>query len=207
MLSLSQHIAEKELVQILPKFKLKRTIELFSGEVGPFIPQSPATVPLWFAILLRKQQRCTIIIPEWLSSESLKELKRREKESPFNSFQPLHERYREIASLLLHHAPEDFEDSELVRSLIEDIENLRKHKIREGMQKNIVEDQSVTMLNLTDLATIEIGEIGPFLLRGLGTFDKLVTALHRSEDRQQDVTTNAGTQVIRKGGRKLTKFS
>lgn len=206
MLALSQFQAEKEPIQILPRFRLKK-LKLVSGEVGPFISQSPTTVPLWLALSLRKQSRCTIIIPDWLSQESLESVKKLEKESSKSEFQPLHDRYREIAALLLHHAAEDFEDPETIRRLVADIEDLRQHKIREGMQSLLQTKPATTFLNLTDLSALELNEIRPFLLQGLGIFDQMDATLQRSRERQALEVQSSITQVMHKGGRKLTKYS
>jgi len=207
MLAHSQYLAEKEPIQILPKFRLKK-LKLVSGDVGPFIPQSPATVPLWLALLLRKQSRCTIIIPGWLSEDVLKQIRDKEKESSHDTFQPLHDHYREIALLLLNYATEEFENANAVRTLIEDIANIRQAKIQKGMKETLANGPQKSFFQLTDLSAIELNEIGPFLLQGLGMFDKLVSTLHRTQERQEQEAGNSNvTQVIRKGGRKLTKYS
>ena len=37
------------------------------GTFGPFEPYIPVPVPLWLAVDLKKKEKCSIDIPEWLS--------------------------------------------------------------------------------------------------------------------------------------------
>jgi hypothetical protein len=37
------------------------------GDFGPFEPYIPTSVPLWLAVTLKKKEKCSIEIPEWLS--------------------------------------------------------------------------------------------------------------------------------------------
>jgi hypothetical protein len=39
---------------------------------GPFRPQIQVSVPLWLASILKKQGRCIIVAPKWLSISSLR---------------------------------------------------------------------------------------------------------------------------------------
>ena len=164
---------EKELIQILPNFRMQK-ISCLSTIFGPFIPQSPIQVPLWLALFLRRQSRCKIIIPEWLSVDYLKDIRDKEKDSNPQNFQKIHESYNEIAQILLYYAHDDFEDGDLVRSLIEDIENIRRHKIREGL-KLFTSNKPSKYYNLSDLSWYEISSIRSFFLRGMTEFEACKT--------------------------------
>jgi hypothetical protein len=59
-------LAEDALIEIVPKFVYERKLCLLCGEFGPFTPQVRTEVPIWLAMSLRKQQKCEIIIPEWV---------------------------------------------------------------------------------------------------------------------------------------------
>jgi GINS complex subunit 2 len=204
MIALNQFIAEKEPMTILPNFRMQK-LELIACEVGPFLPQSPCTVPLWLALFLRKQSRCRIIIPDWLSENALSELVKKEKES--ESYQKVHDRYLEIASLLLQYAADDFHDANKIRSLVEDVEHLRREKVRQGLEKTL--KSRMALLNLTDLSGMELSEIKPFVLQSMRTLDKLSGALETEAPYQQHQTRTTMTSLgtIKKGNRKLTKYS
>lgn len=59
-------LAEDELIEIVPKFVYERKLCLLCGEFGPFTPQVRTRVPIWLAISLRNQQKCEVIIPDWV---------------------------------------------------------------------------------------------------------------------------------------------
>lgn len=81
-------------------------VYMFSGQVSPFQPNMQAEAPLWLAVHLRRQQKCRIIPPSWLSIERLTEFKEAE-DSETGCTVPPHPNYTEIATLILQHAPED----------------------------------------------------------------------------------------------------
>merc|ERR1712113_1372285 len=65
--------AEDELVEILPRFSLpnKGLLRLLSGTYGPFCISKKIKVPFWVAILLQKDDKCTIIEPLWMDIKIL----------------------------------------------------------------------------------------------------------------------------------------
>ncbi|GAB5369266.1 hypothetical protein AAMO2058_001390500 [Amorphochlora amoebiformis] len=93
-----EFLAQDELITILPKFKMPE-INLIAGSIGPFEPQHPVDVPLWLAIQLRKEGKCSIITPDWLDNEylAIKETSERSDEKNFTDM-PYH--HHEIATML-----------------------------------------------------------------------------------------------------------
>ncbi|RAH46855.1 DNA replication protein PSF2 [Aspergillus brunneoviolaceus CBS 621.78] len=63
-------LAEMEMVTILPRQRLEG-LELLGGPVEPLIPPRRASLPLWLALLLKRQRRANILPPSWLHPESL----------------------------------------------------------------------------------------------------------------------------------------
>ncbi|KAI9041034.1 DNA replication protein PSF2 [Aspergillus affinis] len=63
-------LAEMEMVTILPRQRLEG-LELLGGPVEPLLPPRRATLPLWLALLLKRQRRANILPPPWLHPESL----------------------------------------------------------------------------------------------------------------------------------------
>lgn len=96
-----EFIGENEMIGIIPNFTLD-TIHLISGSIGPFRAGLPVhgelilliravstifnsisfivfSVPLWYAIHLRKQQKCRLVPPVWMDRDMLEEIKEAEK--------------------------------------------------------------------------------------------------------------------------------
>jgi len=58
-------LAEDALVEIIPNVKYPKQLNLISGDFGPFTPSIPVRVPMWLALNLHRQHKCTIIAPNW----------------------------------------------------------------------------------------------------------------------------------------------
>ncbi|EPS28134.1 DNA replication complex GINS protein psf2 [Penicillium oxalicum] len=63
-------LAEMETVTVVPRQRLEG-LELLGGPVEPLVPPRRASLPLWLALLLKRQRRANIIPPLWLHPESL----------------------------------------------------------------------------------------------------------------------------------------
>ncbi|KAJ5192271.1 hypothetical protein N7449_008413 [Penicillium cf. viridicatum] len=63
-------LAEMETVTIVPRQRLEG-LELLGGPVEPLLPPRRASLPLWLALLLKRQRRANIIPPTWLHPEPL----------------------------------------------------------------------------------------------------------------------------------------
>ena len=72
-----EFLAEKEMIDIVPNFS-HSAMHLIQGDVGPFRPGLPVSVPLWLALNLRQRQRCRLIKPDWLCVERLEEVSQKE---------------------------------------------------------------------------------------------------------------------------------
>ncbi|KAK4199221.1 putative DNA replication complex GINS protein PSF2 [Triangularia verruculosa] len=70
-------LAEMELVTVVPRQRLE-SIDLLSGKTPPLRPPHRADLPLWLALLLKKQRRANIVPPPWLHPASLAEIVHRE---------------------------------------------------------------------------------------------------------------------------------
>ncbi|KAK4095722.1 GINS complex, PSF2 component, partial [Parathielavia hyrcaniae] len=66
-------LAEMELVTVVPRQRLE-SINLLGGKTPPLRPPHRADLPLWLALLLKKQRRANIIPPPWLHPSSLAEI-------------------------------------------------------------------------------------------------------------------------------------
>jgi len=82
-------IAENDLVEVLPRQRLT-SHDLIGIKTPELRPLRRTKVPLWLAILLKRQQRATIIPPTWLSEDILSNCLREEEsvETTFSSIVP-----------------------------------------------------------------------------------------------------------------------
>ncbi|EPE06595.1 dna replication complex gins protein psf2 [Ophiostoma piceae UAMH 11346] len=66
-------LCEMELVTVVPRQRLD-PIPLLGGATPALRPPHRATMPLWLALLLKRQRRANIVAPPWLHPQSLQEL-------------------------------------------------------------------------------------------------------------------------------------
>ena len=126
--------AEDTPVTVIPNFREEEVMHFMHGEVGPFRPQQPIEVPLWLAVALKKMKRCQIQVPDWLTPAQLEQKKEQEKTTPASELSDMPHHYVEVASLLFNAAPDDIPQVDLVRTLLEDVEQLRQSKINKGVK-------------------------------------------------------------------------
>eukprot|EP00644_Phytophthora_capsici_P001806 jgi/Phyca11/108203/e_gw1.14.710.1 len=164
----SEFLAEQELIAIMPHFHLRGNggmLNFISGNFGPFQPGITTHVPLWLAIMLKQLNKCRILAPSWLSVEYLTTRLEREKSSEVFEELPFH--YLEVASLLFKNAPEDLDQGEHLRSLLEDLQNLRQDKIRNGLA-NIASDVqgggTARAIQMNNISALEINSVREFML-------------------------------------------
>lgn len=93
---------------------------IYQGDLGPFQPPLPAEVTVWVALIMKKNNKCSIMCPDWLSvgnffyffckvsvthflrvysKEHLKSTREQEEQNQDFSVLPFH--YMEIAQMLL----------------------------------------------------------------------------------------------------------
>ncbi|KAL1825092.1 hypothetical protein ACET3Z_011870 [Daucus carota] len=182
-----EFLAEDEMVEIVPNIRMD-PLNLISGDFGPFRPQIATQVPLWLAVALKKRGKCTIRLPDWMSVEKLTQVLEAERDSA-RDFQPLPFHYVEIARLLFDHARDDIPDIYMVRSLIEDIKDVRFHKIGTGLEIISERTYAVKLLNLS---AMEVNIVRPFVAKALETFYKLDSPeMIQDAERRPDARTQA----------------
>ncbi|XP_042012609.1 DNA replication complex GINS protein PSF2-like [Salvia splendens] len=185
-----EFLAEDEIIEIVPNLRMD-ALNFISGDFGPFRPQIPTQAPLWLAVALKKRGKCTIRTPEWMSVDKLTQVLEAERDS--DKFQPLPFHYVQISRLLFDHAQGDIPDTYMVRSLIEDIKDVRFHKIGKGLES--ISGEGTFALKLKNLSAMEANIVRPFVTRALETFYKLsssdmIQETDHAPNRQQ--TANRG---------------
>ncbi|KPM40022.1 DNA replication complex GINS protein PSF2 [Neonectria ditissima] len=66
-------MCEMELVTVVPRQRLE-SIDLLSGSTPTLRPPYRSELPLWLAMLLKKQRRANIVPPPWLHPASLRDV-------------------------------------------------------------------------------------------------------------------------------------
>ncbi|XP_014490995.1 DNA replication complex GINS protein PSF2 [Vigna radiata var. radiata] len=193
-----EFIAEDEIVDIVPNLKMG-PLNFICGDFGPFTPQIVTQVPLWLAIALKKRGKCSIRPPQWMSVEKLSKVLEEERDSQEMSDQlPFH--YVEISRLLFDHARDNIPDLYMVRSLIEDIRNVRFHKV----ETNLEEFNGRTIaVKIKNLSAMEVNIVRPFIGRALQAFythdsPELIPDPERVSDRRPQVVNNAPRRPLRR---------
>uniref|UniRef100_A0A183B580 GINS complex subunit 2 n=1 Tax=Echinostoma caproni TaxID=27848 RepID=A0A183B580_9TREM len=154
-------------------------IYLKANSVGPFFPNVPIRVPLWVALLLRQQQKCRIMPPDWLTVEKLNECKEAEETDPGCTVPP-HRQYTEIATLLLQHAAEDIQNPETIRTIVRDLWDMRVGKLVASVTGFISSGASTA--RVSQLTNLELTTLRNFLTSSM---DQLTSLRRAAADTSQ----------------------
>ncbi|GME63244.1 hypothetical protein GTA08_BOTSDO01063 [Neofusicoccum parvum] len=80
-------LCEMELVTVIPRQRLE-SLDLLGGPTPPLNPPHRADLPLWLALLLKRQRRANILPPPWLLPASLTTILEFETEHSKDAFSP-----------------------------------------------------------------------------------------------------------------------
>lgn len=109
--------------------------------------------------------------PEWLNLTYLRDMYEQEKLKPLQ-FSSLPSNWLELSKILLAKAPDDISDlSHHLRSIIQDLREIRLVKIKNGLR-----ELNEANMELTNLSLMEINEIRPFILQVMNKLGKLYEA-------------------------------
>ncbi|KAK4512075.1 uncharacterized protein ATC70_013318 [Mucor velutinosus] len=160
-----EFIAGNEKIHIIPKAKFAK-MNFIQGKIGPFQPPLSIEVPTWLALLMKKNDKCSIVCPDWLNIDYLK--MRQEEEEKDEEFSKLPFHYMEISQMLLETASDDIPNAEQIRKLLKDLRETRQAKSRTGLA--VLDDK---WLGMNNLSLMEINEIRPFFTRAFNEMGKL----------------------------------
>lgn len=150
-------LAEDTLVEIIPRQSMK-PIDLIGLKLPQLTPMRRASVPLWIAVLLKKQGRCNIVPPKWLNEEELKRVAGEEARFT-DRFSDLPWHWMEIGQALLANASDDIPSQvSAIRGLLKDIREARQAKARAGLV-----ELNESHMQMDNLGAMEINEIRPFV--------------------------------------------
>lgn len=80
-------LCEMELVTVIPRQRLE-SLDLLGGPTPALTPPHRADLPLWLALLLKRQRRANILPPPWLLPASLTAILEFETEHSADAFSP-----------------------------------------------------------------------------------------------------------------------
>lgn len=176
-----QFIVENEPIRVFPRITTRRSlrsrhqdhapaakcalISSDSDNINQMVAMQGTELPLWLALLLKQQNKCSIVAPRWLTTHALDQSIQFEKKNA-DRFSPMPWNWLVLAQLLFGKAPDDFHDPvHELRSRIQDLRELRQLKVLRGLRH-----LNESHLQLDNLSLLEINELRPFIV---GTMDKL----------------------------------
>ncbi|KAK0654131.1 DNA replication complex GINS protein PSF2 [Lasiodiplodia hormozganensis] len=157
-------LCEMELVTVIPRQRLE-SLDLLGGPTPALNPPHRADIPLWLALLLKRQRRANILPPPWLQPAALTAILEFETEHAPETFSPppplpaaatttsppflpsatstspataLPYHWLELGEILLDAAPDDFGgdgNGDTVRRLMRDLREVRLAKLRAGVDE------------------------------------------------------------------------
>ena len=165
----------KETLIVITSGVSHEQFHFLSGKFGPLEAGLPCQVPLWFALQLRRNGKCIIEIPEWLTVASLEKTKDDEKVKEGLTDLPYY--FVEIAQLLLAHAKDDFDSPDQTRTLLQDIQGIRMDRLRTGVltfADLAKAGEGIPSVKLPNICASEVLGLRGFVSQSLGMFKRLV---------------------------------
>lgn len=178
-----QFMVENEPIKIFPRFTTRQRINKRSDDIldlysnrwkmitmpdaalNNMVAMQSTTVTLWIALLLKQQNKCNIIAPEWLTCKALDRAIQFEQNNA-RRFSPLPWDWLILSEILFKKAPDDFHDPiHELRSRIQDLREIRQLKVAKGIKY-----MNESHLQLDNLSLLEINELRTFIS---GIMDKL----------------------------------
>ncbi|KAF1960229.1 DNA replication complex GINS protein-like protein psf2 [Byssothecium circinans] len=214
-------ICEMELVTIIPRQKLE-AMKLLGGPLKSLNPPQRSSIPLWLALLLKRQRRANIVPPPWLSPESLTAILDHEtkEEDAFSppprlppapasntlAFSPpflqsstanaapdaLPYHWLELGEMLLEAASDDFEEPDTVRKLLRGLREVRMAKLRKGVE--VLDAGGGVKMN--GVGGMELSEARSFItgvIDGLRKLSASKEQLKKERDREERDNGYSGT--------------
>ncbi|KAK9457583.1 hypothetical protein V1511DRAFT_444825, partial [Dipodascopsis uninucleata] len=178
-------IAENTSISIIPR-QTNEKIDLIEGELPALQAMRRNSVPLWIALLLKKQGRCNIVPPEWLSESALKKTYEMEAQNMSRFSNALPWEWIEIGETILASAPDDLTSPpHVIRNLMRDVREIRQAKIRAG-----VRDLNDMYIQLDHVGAMELNEARPFVTFTMNQLRSIRQAVGDVEDDEESDEDN-----------------
>ncbi|QSZ32534.1 hypothetical protein DSL72_002112 [Monilinia vaccinii-corymbosi] len=207
-------VCEMEMVTVVPRQRLE-SLDLLGGKTPSLRPPHHAALPLWLALLLKRQRRANILPPPWLHPQSLDRILKKETEKPeeFSQPPPLDPRtpstlsppflpsntadslpdylpyhWIDMGEILLEAASDDIQDPDRVRELLRDLREVRMAKMRSSTLA--VEGGGLT--SLRGVGAMEVSEGRGFITGVMDGLRKLGAS--REVSRREKEQEGAGSE-------------
>ncbi|KAL7270916.1 DNA replication protein psf2 [Rhizina undulata] len=188
-------LCESENITIIPRQRLEG-LDFISGYIPSFQPPQRVSIPLWLALLLKKQKRCNILAPGWLTSANIERILKIETESPGQFCEDLPYRWLETAEILLDAAADDIEGDEGdLRVLLRELREVRQSKAREGLGQ-----LEGTYLQMNSLGLMEITEIRGFAKGVVDTLRKIGSSREDGRRNREEEEEGRGEMAVEEEG-------
>ncbi|KAF9348906.1 DNA replication protein psf2 [Mortierella sp. AD094] len=177
-----EFLAENEMIEIAASIDTRQDLEFLGGSVSALKPLQVNQVPLWMAISLKKKHKCNIVVPKWMTVDSLQRSIKEEQDADNFSSLPYH--YMETAQILLENACDDIPSADAVRTLLKDLREARQSKARAG-----VDALGSSYLQMDGIGLMEINEIRPFFTKAHYEAEKLKRAkgINNLNDNEEEI--------------------
>ncbi|KAK7205051.1 hypothetical protein BZA70DRAFT_278968 [Myxozyma melibiosi] len=170
-------LAENTKVTIIPRQALD-SVDLIGLKLPSMRPMRRVEVPLWVAIILKKQSRCNIVSPAWLSEDNLKKAYEAEASNMTRFSDKLPWEWIEVGELVLESAPDDLSSApHVIRNLLRDIREIRQAKVRAGLR-----GLEYTYMQLDHIGAMELNEIRPFVTMTMNELRILQNSVENEEE-------------------------
>ena len=159
-----EFLAEDFLVDVQPHFNSGEPLRFISQECGPFDRRSPISVPLWVALYLERHGKCSIVCPEWLSANNLRQKLKEEREKGAASFSEIQDHMIQVAFLLLNrdHLPAEHLGGEAARNLmgtiLTELLMVRRAKMADGLKQI---DVGSAVIDISNMSSMERALVRP----------------------------------------------
>ncbi|ANB14948.1 Psf2p [Sugiyamaella lignohabitans] len=158
------------------------SLKLIGLRVPKMSPMVQMQVPLWLALILKKQARCKIVMPSWLEEEHLRQVYERETTVQDRFSDQLPWRWMELSQSLLAHASDDLKSPlAKVRSLLQDIREVRLAKARAG-----ISELNESHVQMDNLGHMEINELRPFAILVMDQLRRITSLTEPEPDHDDD---------------------
>ncbi|KAI9883721.1 MAG: DNA replication protein psf2 [Watsoniomyces obsoletus] len=210
-------LCEMETVTIVPRQRLEG-LSLLGGPTQALHPPQRALLPLWLALLLKRQRRANIVPPPWLHPSSLEYLLKYEMEISREAFSPgpplphspagteatsppfvlsatadspekaLPYHWLEMGEILLDAASDDLIEPDTVRRLLRDLRETRLSKIRAGVA--VLDASSV--VSLRGVGGMEVCESRGFIVGVIDGLRKIGASQEQARREREAEEGDAG---------------
>ncbi|CCE64619.1 hypothetical protein TPHA_0I01130 [Tetrapisispora phaffii CBS 4417] len=200
-----QFIVENENIKIFPRITTRQTVRNYrnlsgngdtnktrwklitsdENNLNNMVAMQTTEVALWVALLLKQQNKCSIIAPSWLTVKELSN-KIRYEESYHDRFSPMPWDWLVLSNILFKKAADDFNDPiHELRTKIQDLREIRQLKVMKGL-----EQLNESHLQLDNLSLMEINELRPFIADIMDKLREVHASANANETQSQSQDIN-----------------